>query len=186
VKRPGGETGRHAILRGWCRKASRFESAPGHGPARRHCSSGVEHSIRNRAVVGSNPTSGSVAFRSLPKPRSGFFLVRSPRRVVANAHAAVTGVASRVRNHPPHARVHPAVVRVELVPREPRGRGGAYSSRLADATFRRRLEAPLAGANAFERLENRGRNSVGRMPASQAGRRRFESGRPLLDVNIVV
>src|SRR5690349_2910248 len=27
---------------------------------------------------------------------------------------------------------------------------------------------------------NRGRNSVGRMPASQAGRRRFESGRPLL------
>ncbi len=26
----------------------------------------------------------------------------------------------------------------------------------------------------------RGRNSVGRMPASQAGRRRFESGRPLL------
>ena len=27
----------------------------------------------------------------------------------------------------------------------------------------------------------RGRNSVGRMPASQAGRRRFESGRPLLD-----
>ena len=29
--RPGGEIGRHAILRGWCRKASRFESAPGHG-----------------------------------------------------------------------------------------------------------------------------------------------------------
>ena len=27
---PGGEIGRHAILRGWCRKASRFESAPGH------------------------------------------------------------------------------------------------------------------------------------------------------------
>src|SRR5688500_11338472 len=27
---------------------------------------------------------------------------------------------------------------------------------------------------------SRGRNSVGRMPASQAGRRRFESGRPLL------
>ena len=26
---------------------------------------------------------------------------------------------------------------------------------------------------------HRGRNSVGRMPASQAGRRRFESGRPL-------
>jgi hypothetical protein len=26
-----------------------------------HCSSGVELSIRNRAVVGSNPTSGSVA-----------------------------------------------------------------------------------------------------------------------------
>src|ERR1044071_953321 len=30
VQRPGGETGRHAILRGWCRKASRFESVPGH------------------------------------------------------------------------------------------------------------------------------------------------------------
>ena len=29
-KCPGGEIGRHAILRGWCRKASRFESAPGH------------------------------------------------------------------------------------------------------------------------------------------------------------
>ena len=29
-QRPGGEIGRHAILRGWCRKASRFESAPGH------------------------------------------------------------------------------------------------------------------------------------------------------------
>ena len=28
---PGGEIGRHAILRGWCRKASRFESVPGHG-----------------------------------------------------------------------------------------------------------------------------------------------------------
>ena len=27
---PGGEIGRHAILRGWCRKASRFESVPGH------------------------------------------------------------------------------------------------------------------------------------------------------------
>ena len=30
------------------------------------------------------------------------------------------------------------------------------------------------------RFRVRGRNSVGRMPASQAGRRRFESGRPLL------
>ena len=28
--RPGGETGRHAVLRGQCRKASRFESEPGH------------------------------------------------------------------------------------------------------------------------------------------------------------
>ena len=28
-------------------------------PTSRHCSSGVELSIRNRAVVGSNPTSGS-------------------------------------------------------------------------------------------------------------------------------
>ena len=27
---PGGGNGRHAILRGWCRKASRFESGPGH------------------------------------------------------------------------------------------------------------------------------------------------------------
>src|SRR5713101_7730497 len=27
---PGGGTGRYAILRGWCRKASRFESGPGH------------------------------------------------------------------------------------------------------------------------------------------------------------
>src|SRR5688500_11411298 len=49
----------------------------------------------------------------------------------------------------------------------------------------------LSGAcwSTFERLHfgcndvqgwPRGRNSVGRMPASQAGRRRFESGRPLL------
>ena len=30
VNCPGGEIGRHAILRGWCRKASRFESVPGH------------------------------------------------------------------------------------------------------------------------------------------------------------
>lgn len=105
---PGGEIGRHAILRGWCRKASRFESAPGHvkmtklgtatvafrrgvasddqsvregekqgasaarerlhikpllwhsaAAAECHSSSGVEHSIRNRAVVGSIPTCGS-------------------------------------------------------------------------------------------------------------------------------
>ena len=55
---PGGEIGRHAILRGWCRKASRFESAPGHGGRQR--SSVVEHSIRNRAVVGSIPTAGSL------------------------------------------------------------------------------------------------------------------------------
>jgi hypothetical protein len=61
--RPGGETGRHAILRGWCRKASRFESEPGHGRGRKepsHSSSVVEHSIRNRAVVGSIPTCGSL------------------------------------------------------------------------------------------------------------------------------
>jgi hypothetical protein len=62
---PGGEIGRHAILRGWCRKASRFESAPGHTDDRsvarddRQRSSVVEHSIRNRAVVGSIPTAGS-------------------------------------------------------------------------------------------------------------------------------
>jgi hypothetical protein len=30
--RPGGEIGRHAVLRGQCRKASRFESGPGHPP----------------------------------------------------------------------------------------------------------------------------------------------------------
>ena len=29
-KGPGGETGRHAVLRRLCRKASRFESASGH------------------------------------------------------------------------------------------------------------------------------------------------------------
>jgi hypothetical protein len=65
---PGGEIGRHAILRGWCRKASRFESASGHVPQRfvgcrglavRHSSSVVEHSIRNRAVKGSIPFCGS-------------------------------------------------------------------------------------------------------------------------------
>ena len=33
VTRPGGETGRHAVLRGQCRKASRFESGPGHPAA---------------------------------------------------------------------------------------------------------------------------------------------------------
>lgn len=30
VARPGGGTGRHAVLRGQCREASRFESEPGH------------------------------------------------------------------------------------------------------------------------------------------------------------
>ena len=77
---PGGETGRHAILRGWCRKASRFESAPGHakflshrctvragrdGCARCHSSSVVEHSIRNRAVVSSILTCGSRVIRKM-------------------------------------------------------------------------------------------------------------------------
>jgi hypothetical protein len=62
--RPGGEIGRHAILRGWCRKASRFESASGHVRVRTsvghcHSSSVVEHSIRNRAVKGSIPFCGS-------------------------------------------------------------------------------------------------------------------------------
>ena len=82
---PGGEIGRHAILRGWCRKASRFESAPGHSQqshgsrtavarqshgsrtavarqlqvGTRHSSSVVEHPIRNRAVVSSILTCGS-------------------------------------------------------------------------------------------------------------------------------
>ena len=28
--RAGGEIGRHAILRGWCRKACRFKSCPAH------------------------------------------------------------------------------------------------------------------------------------------------------------
>src|SRR5689334_22249870 len=35
------------------------------------------------------------------------------------------------------------------------------------------------GAVLLDFALHRGRNSVGRMPASQAGRRRFESGRPL-------
>jgi hypothetical protein len=61
VQGPGGETGRHAVLRRLCRKASRFESASGHEGSRCHSSSGVEHSIRNRAVVGSIPTCGSEA-----------------------------------------------------------------------------------------------------------------------------
>src|SRR6266550_2458738 len=34
LARPGGGTGRHAVLRGQCRKASRFESEPGHGVTR--------------------------------------------------------------------------------------------------------------------------------------------------------
>jgi hypothetical protein len=96
--RPGGEIGRHAILRGWCRKASRFESVPGHPHAVGHSSSVVEHSIRNRAVVSSILTCGS-------------------RRSSAGSVA-------------------------------------------------------LKGRPC-------GRNSVGRMPASQAGRRGFESHRPL-------
>jgi hypothetical protein len=106
--RPGGEIGRHAILRGWCRKASRFESAPGHerqllavrhrqrwsgvssvgavangqrpmaNGHSRHSSSGVEHSIRNRAVVGSIPTCGSRSQgRSLR--RVPFFSLRPSR-----------------------------------------------------------------------------------------------------------
>src|SRR5205807_4818643 len=39
----------------------------------------------------------------------------------------------------------------------------------------------VAVGNLIGRVDTRlrGRNSVGRMPASQAGRRRFESGRPL-------
>jgi hypothetical protein len=83
VQSPGGETGRHAILRGWCRKASRFESAPGHDQERRHCSSGVEHSIRNRAVVGSNPTSGSRDALSLKPPALRRFFCRRVRGCVA-------------------------------------------------------------------------------------------------------
>ena len=42
-----------------------------------------------------------------------------------------------------------------------------------------RARAMLMGAPTKDRLQERGRNSVGRMPASQAGRRRFEPGRPL-------
>jgi hypothetical protein len=45
------------------------------------------------------------------------------------------------------------------------------------------LRRELFGAARCCRLRARGRNSVGRMPASQAGRRRFESGRPLLVIN---
>ena len=69
---PGGEIGRHAILRGWCRKASRFESAPGHegvNRTTRQRSSVVEHPIRNRAVVGSIPTAGSL----LDRPITAYF-----------------------------------------------------------------------------------------------------------------
>ncbi len=44
--RPGGETGRHAILRGWCRKASRFESAPGHPGCT--CSGAPGHGTRSQ------------------------------------------------------------------------------------------------------------------------------------------
>ena len=43
------------------------------------------------------------------------------------------------------------------------------------------LSGNQAGATLLGRKTVRGRNSVGRMPASQAGRRRFESGRPLLE-----
>ena len=77
MDRPGGEIGRHAILRGWCRKASRFESASGHGSSVVvgsrvgfcHSSSVVEHSIRNRAVKGSIPFCGSrIAVIDIERP----------------------------------------------------------------------------------------------------------------------
>ena len=68
VQCPGGETGRHAILRGWCRKASRFESESGHSRTSRHSSSVVEHSIRNRAVVSSILTCGSW-YAAVPRNR---------------------------------------------------------------------------------------------------------------------
>ena len=55
-----------------------------------HCSSGVEHSIRNRAVVGSNPTGGSG-----PERCSGLRL--SSRRVA--------GVAQLVEHQLPKLRV---------------------------------------------------------------------------------
>src|SRR6185437_17085570 len=43
------------------------------------------------------------------------------------------------------------------------------------------LSETQAGATLLRSRAVRGRNSVGRMPASQAGRRRFESGRPLFN-----
>ena len=103
---PGGETGRHAILRGWCRKASRFESAPGHvAGRRRHSSSGVEHSIRNRAVVSSILTCGS-ASRSehhVRDMRNG----ACEGAVRRSAHRSTTVNASRRAASPPGAAAPP-------------------------------------------------------------------------------
>ena len=60
----------------------------------------------------------------------------------------------------------------------PRGRCAAPQNRVPGRHARAswlRLLVPRRGVM----LGGRGRNSVGRMPASQAGRRRFEPGRPL-------
>src|SRR4029078_5983511 len=59
--------------------------------------------------------------------------------------------------------------RITVTPR--RNFAGALTRAVTDKIVKRRRH-----------FSNRGRNSVGRMPASQAGRRRFESGRPLCRV----
>ena len=48
-------------------RASKTGARPARAPSllASHCSSGVELSIRNRAVVGSNPTSGSFQINDL-------------------------------------------------------------------------------------------------------------------------
>ena len=183
--RPGGEIGRHAILRGWCRKASRFESAPGHKTSRnsepksdrqkrttwfradswqhtagsfavggwqlvtcswqlqsRHSSSAVEHSIRNRAVVGSIPTCGSartvqirlqspyrrgqvLEARVTPSLAAVSLLRLRPGRTRGLPQFRSAGILSL---RPPHdARAHSARA---LTPAQP---GSSRSNRPADA-----------------------------------------------------
>ncbi len=71
LKRPGGEIGRHAVLRGQWRKPCGFESRPGHHLLRTAgavtslavVAQLVEHRIENPGVAGSTPALGTIILR---------------------------------------------------------------------------------------------------------------------------
>jgi hypothetical protein len=86
-----------------------------------HCSSAVEHPIRNRAVVGSSPTSGSAAEKEKEKApaiyggRSTF--VGSQARCGETAVCAVDGGSAAWRVDSDTSRTVRTAISVSIVPR---------------------------------------------------------------------